>query len=83
MARADVEEGFASLLKVAGENDDVLSAWDDDANTAAQLDSSEQAWLQDMLDADEELDDMEKALIAFIDAETGDGFVPRPAAPTA
>ena len=78
MARADVEDGFGSLLKVAGERDDVLAAWDDDADAAAQLDSGEQAWLQDMLDADEELDEMEKALIAFIDEETGESFVPRP-----
>lgn len=81
MARADVEDGFASLLKVSGETDDVLAAWDDDADTASQLDSAEQSWLHDMLEADEELDDMEKALIAFIDEETGESFVPRPAAP--
>ena len=31
-----------------------------------------------MLEADEELDEMEKALIAFIDEETGETFVPRP-----
>jgi hypothetical protein len=31
-----------------------------------------------MLDTDEELDEMEKALIAFIDEETGESFVPRP-----
>jgi hypothetical protein len=80
IARADVEDGFASLLKVAGEEDDVLAAWDDDAEAAGQLDGAEQSWLQDMLDADEELDDMEKALIAFIDEETGESFVPRPAA---
>jgi hypothetical protein len=80
VARADVEDGFASLLKVAGEEDDALAAWDDDADAAGQLDPAEQSWLQDMLDADEELDDMEKALIAFIDEETGESFVPRPAA---
>ena len=39
---------------------------------------SEQGWLQDMLEIDEDLDDLEKALIAFIDAETGETFVPRP-----
>ena len=32
--------------------------------------------LRDQPDADEELDDYEKALIAFIDAETGESFVP-------
>ncbi len=78
MARADVEDSFASLLKVAGETDEVLAAWDDDADAAAQLEDTEQSWLQDMLDADEELDEMEKALIAFIDEETGESFVPRP-----
>lgn len=80
IACADVEDGFASLLKGSSETDDVLAAWDDDADAASQFGSAEQSWLQDMLDADEELDEMEKALIAFIDEETGESFVPRPAA---
>jgi hypothetical protein len=83
MARADVEDGFASLLKVAGETDDVLAAWDDDAEAASVLEPAEHTWLQDMLEADEELDEMEKALIAFIDEETGESFVPRPIAAAA
>ncbi len=37
-------------------------------------------WLRHQLEADEELDELEKALIAFIDAETGATFVPRPKA---
>lgn len=77
MARSDPREGFGSLLELDSE-DDGLGAWDDAAETAAILEPAEQVWLRDMLDADEELDEMEKALIAFIDEETGEKFVPRP-----
>ena len=58
----------------------VPRARDDSAEAAATLESAEHSWLQDMLDADEDLDELEKALIAFIDAETEETFVPRPAA---
>lgn len=77
MARSDPREGFGSLLELDSEEDE-LGAWDDDAEAAAALEPAEQVWLRDMLDADEELDEMEKALIAFIDEETGEKFVPRP-----
>lgn len=71
--------GFGSLL---GSSDEpaYLDSWDDAADSAAQFDAAEQTWLHDRLEADEELDEMEKALIAFIDAETGETFVPRPSA---
>ena len=42
------------------------------------LEPGEADWLNDMLETDEELDDFEKALIAFLDTETGEQFVPRP-----
>lgn len=70
--------GFGSLLSEApAEND-----WAEDAERAAVLEEAEADWLRDKLDADEELDDLEKALIAFIDAETGEAFVPRPSLST-
>lgn len=71
-------EGFASLLKIGGDEANYLDDFDDEAEAAAALVPSERSWLQDRLDADEDLDDMERALIAFIDAETGETFVPRP-----
>lgn len=77
MAKSDPREGFASLLEL-GSDSEALDSWDDDAEAAAKLETAEQSWLRDMLDADEELDEMEKALIAFIDEETGESFVPRP-----
>lgn len=75
-SKPDVE-GFASLLKIGADEADYLENLDEQAEAAAALEPAEQAWLHDMLEADEELDDLEKALIAFIDAETGEGFVPR------
>ena len=69
---------FASLLG-GSEADSGIEAYDDKAAAAAQLEPAEVAWLNDLLEADEELDEFEKALIAFIDAETGEQFVPRPA----
>ncbi|MFM5948710.1 MAG: hypothetical protein ACKOPM_05680 [Novosphingobium sp.] len=70
--------GFGSLLRIGADEPDYLAGWDDKAEAAATLEPSEHTWLQDMLDADEDLDELEKALIAFIDAETGETFVPRP-----
>lgn len=71
-------EGFASLLR-DGDEPVYLDELDDEAAAAAELEASEESWLHDQLEADEELDELEKALIAFIDAETGGTFVPRPA----
>ncbi|WP_296675410.1 hypothetical protein [Novosphingobium sp.] len=70
--------GFGSLL---GSEDDAeyLADFSDEAEVAAVFSADEKSWLRDRLDADEELDDLEKSLIAFIDAETGESFVPRPA----
>lgn len=73
-SKPDMDGAFGSLLK----DSELLSDWDDQAADAARLDPEEANWLQDILDADEELDDLEKALIAFIDEETGEQFVPRP-----
>jgi hypothetical protein len=70
--------GFGSLLKIGGDEADYLGSLDDEAEAASILEPEEHSWLQNMLDANEELDDLEKALIAFIDEETGESFVPRP-----
>ncbi|MFM5886464.1 MAG: hypothetical protein ACKOQ3_14250 [Novosphingobium sp.] len=70
-------KGFGSLLGSADEAD-YLAAHNDEAAVAEVFSADEQAWLHDRLEADEELDELEKALIAFIDAETGANFVPRP-----
>lgn len=80
MAQSNPVDSFASLLGTASdEPDSGVNAYDDDAAASAILLPSEEAWLRDRLEADEELDELEKALIAFIDAETGGSFVPRPA----
>jgi hypothetical protein len=76
-SKPDFKGSFASLLGDSGPETGV-EAYDDEAEAAAMLDASEAEWLNDRLEADEELDDLEKALIAFIDAETGGQFVPRP-----
>ena len=72
-SKPDMDGAFGSLLK----DREPLADWAGQAADAARLDPAEASWLQDILDADEELDDLEKALIAFIDAETGEQFVPR------
>ena len=78
MAQADRQSGFGSLLEIASDRSEPLDDWEIEAEAAALFPPSEQSWLQDMLDADEDLDELEKALIAFIDTETGETFVPRP-----
>jgi len=72
-SKPDIDGAFGSLLDLS-EAEDAL----DPAEEAAQLTESEASWLQDMLDTDEELDELEKALIAFIDDETGGQFLPKP-----
>ncbi|MFM5916488.1 MAG: hypothetical protein ACKOOL_03030 [Novosphingobium sp.] len=73
----DFKGAFASLIDGA-RPDTAIGLYDDEAEAAAALEPAEGEWLNDRLEADEELDEMEKALIAFIDAETGGQFVPRP-----
>ncbi|PKB13962.1 hypothetical protein B0I00_2590 [Novosphingobium kunmingense] len=70
-------KGFGSLLG-SGDEGDHLGSFNDEAAVAEVLSVDEKAWLQSCLDADEELDGLEKALIVFLDAETGETFVPRP-----
>lgn len=71
----DLGSAFGSLLDLTSG----VSADVDSADAAADFNVAEQDWLHAKLAADGLLDDLEKALIAFIDAETGEQFVPRPA----
>ncbi len=74
-SKPDFAGAFASLL--GNEPEAGVELYDDEAEAAAVLELSEADWLNDMLEADEEIDDLERALIAFIDEETGGEFVPR------
>lgn len=62
-------DGFASLL-----GDEPEDESEDEVAAAAEFTSQEQGWLRDRLDADEDLDELEKALLAFIAEETGEVF---------
>jgi hypothetical protein len=75
-SRPDFDGAFGSLLDLGSPGADIAA----DAEQAAELTEAESSWLNDMLEADEDLDDLEKALIVFIDEETGGQFVPRRAA---
>jgi hypothetical protein len=72
MMKADVEDGmgqaFGSLLDIAPQGPGI----DEQVEEAQQLTDEEEMWLLDHIDADEELDPMEKALLAFIAGETGE-----------
>jgi len=67
MLSAEVEpeaaSAFGSLLDMGPAGD---------ADEAPALDREEELWLIDHIDADEELDPLEKALLAFIAQETGE-----------
>jgi hypothetical protein len=72
MMKADVDDSvgqaFGSLLDIAPQG----SAIDEAVDAALELTEAEEVWLLDHIDADEELDPMEKALLAFIAEETGE-----------
>lgn len=70
MLTSDPSDGFGSLLGHDTEGRD----YEEEAAAAAQFTGEEQSWLQDRLDADEDLDELEKALLAFIAEETGEVF---------
>ncbi len=69
-SRPDVDGAFGSLLDLSPHTPDV----EEEAAEACELTEAESHWLTDMLEADEELDPMEKALLAFIAEETGEVF---------
>ena len=69
-SKPQVEGGFGSLLNIGPHAADGESP----ADEAAELTAEESTWLTDMLEADEELDPMEKALLAWVAEETGELF---------
>ncbi|HNN55188.1 MAG TPA: hypothetical protein PKG84_02510 [Novosphingobium sp.] len=72
MLRSEVDDNvgsaFGSLLDL-GTHGSELEA---EVEEAAQLTDAEELWLLDHVDADEELDPLEKALLQFIAEETGE-----------
>lgn len=72
MMQSDVDASagtaFGSLL-------DISPAADGAEEQAPALSQTEELWLLDLIDADEEIDDMEKALLAFIAEETGSEMI--------
>jgi hypothetical protein len=69
-SKPDFDGAFASLLDMGQTGPSAEQA----AAEAGELTGPEGDWLHDMLDADEELDPLEKALIAYIAEETGEEF---------
>lgn len=65
---SEVEKSFGSLLGKTAHAHEL----DDEGGDTARLDPAEELWLRDHIDADEELDPLEKALLAFIAEETGE-----------
>ena len=69
-SKPDADGAFGSLLDIGPHAADI----DGQAEDAAELTARESSWLTDMLEADEELDPMEKALLAWVADETGELF---------
>ena len=69
-SKPDFGGAFGSLLDLGSHTPDADAV----AEEAGQLSPEKSAWLTDLLEADEELDPMEKALLAWIAEETGEVF---------
>lgn len=69
-SKPDFDGAFGSLLDLGSHSPDAEA----EAEEASQLTPEESHWLSDMLEADEELDPLEKALLAWIAEETGEEF---------
>ena len=69
-SKPQVDDAFGSLLNIGPHAADSEVPAED----AAELTAEESNWLTDMLEADEELDPMEKALLAWVAEETGELF---------
>ncbi|MBA4162620.1 MAG: hypothetical protein C0515_11210 [Novosphingobium sp.] len=69
-SRPDFDGAFGSLLDLSPHAPDV----EDDVAEAAEVTAEESHWLTDLLEADEELDPLEKALLAFIAEDGGEVF---------
>ena len=64
MARSDVRDGFGSLL--GDVTPDEEGGDEDEVAQAARITPDETSWLDAMLDADEDLDDLERDLLRFL-----------------
>lgn len=69
-SKPDRDGAFGSLLDIGQHPSDL----DGSAEDAAELTAEESQWLTDLLEADEELDPLEKALLAWVAEETGEVF---------
>ena len=67
LSEPDFKGAFGSLLDMGPQGPDIEGG----AAEAAAFTDQEDLWLLDRIDADEELDPLEKALLAFIAEETG------------
>ncbi len=78
MARADVGCGFGSLLSLGGACHGSLGShgMNAEVEAAVAITDEESSWLHAQLEADDQLDPYEKALLAFIAEETGEDFRP-------
>ncbi len=69
-SKPDLDGAFGSLLDIGSRGPDI----DAQVEEAEELTAAEGHWLTEQLEADEELDPMEKALLAWIAEETGEAF---------
>ena len=69
--QSDPRDGFANLMSIMPHAD--TGDFDEEVEEAMQITPQERSWLNDMLEADEDLDPLEKQLLGFI-AETQDLF---------
>ncbi|MGB7656324.1 MAG: hypothetical protein WBL74_12670 [Novosphingobium sp.] len=69
-SKPDFDGAFGSLLDLGPHGPGVEA----EAEEAGQLTPEESHWLSDMLETDEELDPLEKALLVWIAEETGEEF---------
>lgn len=78
MGRANVMTGFGSLLSLGGPSHGGTEDRDVDLEVedALAITDEESSWLHCQLEADDQLDPYEKALLAFIAEETGEDFKP-------
>ncbi len=78
MARADAGTGFGSLLSLGapGLGSEDEGDLDDDGEDALTITDGGSSWLHTKLEADDQLDPLEKALLVFIADETGEDFKP-------
>lgn len=72
MMTTDPRDEFGSLLNLTPEEPE--PDLDDEIEAAGEFTEQEHSWLHEQLEADENLDELEKALIVYIAEETGEVF---------